>query len=385
MSCPFSVAITPELATRALSDLFKSSSIHEKWNDRQLICAYICLHWALSSDLPQVLAHRPYLDILPGEAQLRTPLYFTPDEMEAFKGTNLYGIAVDSRRAEWQAECEQCQRDIEAHDETTGKGITWASYLRAATYLSSRAFPSTILSATPSLQHSATSHQVLLPGIDSLNHARGTPVSWIITNHTPTNTPAKLAVNLVLHSAAAPGDELFNNYGPKPNAELILGYGFALKENPSDTIVLQIGGAGDRRRFEVGRGASGAEEVWDEVLALVTAHASGESGTYEDALEAAGMLGDMLLALQDRLPDVDAFKGSDKIRGDVKEMLEYYVEGQRDILRALLEFAQAKEQASIEDARAQGVDLVFEEQGIEEEDEDEDEEQYEDAEDSEDV
>ena len=129
MSCPFSVAITPELATRALSDLFKTSSVHGKWNDRQLICAYICLHWALSSDLPPALVHRPYLDILPGEAQLRTPLYFTPDELEAFKGTNLYGIAVDSRRAEWQAECEQCQRDIQAHDEATGKGITWLVWL----------------------------------------------------------------------------------------------------------------------------------------------------------------------------------------------------------------------------------------------------------------
>lgn len=203
-------------------------------------------------------------------------------------------------------------------------------YLTAATYVSSRAFPSTILSATPSLQLTDTSHPILLPGIDSLNHARGTPVSWVISNHT--NKPTALAVNLVLHNPTSAGEELFNNYGPKPNSELILGYGFALPANPSDTIVLQIGVGGGaapaeskQKKLEVGRNASGAAAVWDEVLALVSSKSS--EPTYEDELEAAGMLGDMLLALQDRLPDVENVKENDKIRPEVKEMLEYYVEG----------------------------------------------------------
>ena len=56
------------------------------------------------------------------------------------------------------------------------------------------------------------------------------------------------ALALVLHTPTSRGHELLNNYGPKPNAELILGYGFALPHNPDDTIVLRLGGAGTQGR-----------------------------------------------------------------------------------------------------------------------------------------
>lgn len=125
MTCPFTLAITPGLAKDALSEVFKTSAVHEKWTERQLICAYVCLHWVLSSDLPTALAHLPYLNILPARDALRTPLHFTTDEMLVFKGTNLYRMAVETRRTEWQKEWEQCQRDIEVHDETAGKSFIW--------------------------------------------------------------------------------------------------------------------------------------------------------------------------------------------------------------------------------------------------------------------
>jgi hypothetical protein len=69
------------------------------------------------------------------------------------------------------------------------------------------------------------------------------------------------------------------------------------------------------------------------------------------------VLGEMLLASVDRLPEVDT---SDDLRPEVKEMLSYYLEGQRDILQSLLEFARDKEQAAIESASAQGIEIVFE-------------------------
>lgn len=46
---------------------------------------------------------------------------------------------------------------------------------------------------------------------------------------------------------------MFNNYGPKPNSELLLGYGFVLPNNPEDTIVLKLGGS--EKRHEIGRDA----------------------------------------------------------------------------------------------------------------------------------
>lgn len=44
-------------------------------------------------------------------------------------------------------------------------------------------------------------------------------------------------------AAHAEGDQLFNNYGPKPNDELLMGYGFAIPGNPDNTLPLKLGGA----------------------------------------------------------------------------------------------------------------------------------------------
>ena len=46
------------------------------------------------------------------------------------------------------------------------------------------------------------------------------------------------------------GGELFNNYGARPNEELLFSHGFALVNNPLDTVDLVLSsrgpGAGDR-------------------------------------------------------------------------------------------------------------------------------------------
>ncbi len=46
VSIPFSLAITPEVARYALKQLLG----HEQqgWNERQLACTYIVLHWIIS-------------------------------------------------------------------------------------------------------------------------------------------------------------------------------------------------------------------------------------------------------------------------------------------------------------------------------------------------
>jgi hypothetical protein len=95
-----------------------------------------------------------------------------------------------------------------------------------------------------------------------------------------------LSISLVTHNASNPGSEIFNNYGAKPNSELLLGYGFTLPANPDDTIVLKIGGARDtttttaaaaaaaavaHARHEVGREAHGAAAVWGAIMDAVKA------------------------------------------------------------------------------------------------------------------
>jgi len=236
-------------------------------------------------------------------------------------------------------------------------------YLTTATYLSSRAFPSTLLSPTPSLMSSSLSTQpILIPGIDALNHARGHPVSWLVTlpDDKDTNGGSQsLKISLVIHSPAAHGQELFNNYGPKPNSELILGYGFSIAHNPDDTIVLKIGGIGGDK-WEIGRNARGVDGLWQEILSNFCSSAP-EAPTFEDVLDASDMLQEMVQTFIERLPNDGPFEAHG-IRPDVATMFSHYLEGQKDILEAVMEFARSKEREAIAMARDSGVDLVLEEE-----------------------
>ncbi|GBE87482.1 SET domain-containing protein [Sparassis crispa] len=374
VSCPFSLAITPELSKRALNELIRSSgptNTLDEWSERQLICAYICMHWVFGqSSSPLVLGHWPYLNTLPSPTKLFTPLHFRTSELEALKGSNLFGATLDRQR-DWRAEWTQCHTATMSANSAWGNEFTWERYLTASTYLSSRAFPSALLSTNPSLVSTPSSHPVLLPGIDSLNHARALPVSWVVSW---AHAPDEKEISLVLHNSTPRGSELCNNYGPKPNAELILGYGFSLPQNPDDTIVLKIGGAAPaptpnqnalQTKFEVGRRARGAEPVWDAILGAVREGAGPDDDDVdvEDELYAAEMLG-MAQDLLARLPSSPSAEAG-SIRPEVAVMLEHYLEGQRDILQSLIQFAQDMEMHALEDAKEQGLDLV--EEGDEEE------------------
>ncbi|KAL8687112.1 MAG: hypothetical protein Q9218_006624 [Villophora microphyllina] len=73
---------------------------------------------------------------------------------------------------------------------------------------------------------------VLLPGLDLLNHSPTAKVAWHWTEDT---------FSITSDVALEGGREIFNNYAPKSNEELILGYGFSLFKNPSDHCNLALG------------------------------------------------------------------------------------------------------------------------------------------------
>lgn len=223
----------------------------------------------------------------------------------------------------------------------------------------------------------------MLPGVDSLNHARATPVSWVVSYPEQESGGEILsfsnkepAISLVIHTPADPGQELFNNYGAKPNSELIVGYGFSISDNPDDTIILKIWNI-QGKKWEIGRNARGAEGIWEAILALLMKD-SPSPATYEDQLDAAGMLADMVQDLIDRLPPS---KTETEMRPEVASMLHDYVEGesgitetcsssslthacsgQRDILLSMIAFAREKEQIAMQDARDLGIDIVLEDE-----------------------
>jgi hypothetical protein len=207
------------------------------------------------------------------------------------------------------------------------------------TYLSSRAFPSTILSPTPSLTPTISSHPILLPAVDSFNHARGHPVSWMVD---PLHSDISLSgpslasphdayqISMITHKSTAAHIEVFNNYGPKPNSELILGYGFSFPANPDDTIVLKVAGGANisDKAWEVGRDARGSEGLWEALTALFAQRVyegADEPTESERELEAAETLLGMVERKLMALPSVVDAKG---VREDVLQMIRNYVEGQ---------------------------------------------------------
>ncbi|KAL5478677.1 hypothetical protein ACEPAI_1954 [Sanghuangporus weigelae] len=391
-TCPFSLAITLGTIQKALDNFCHLPSQDCSLTPRQLMCAYVGLHYTIgeADDENCLLRHRPYIDILPKAETLLTPLYFSEDELDLFRGTNVYGAALDQSRM-CMEEYRQLREAIAVHLPGISEMFTFGMYKLAWTYLSSRAFPSTLLSNAPSLEATPLSYPVLIPGVDTFNHRRAHPVSWSVTRALPSSTAistgepnadaenhqSDLCVSLVLDIPTAEGEEVFNNYGPKPNSSLILAYGFALADNPDDTIFLKIGSnddsgrSGQGVRHEVGRNASGAQAVWDDVRRIIhsrhvdDAHQEDEYDDDEQAaydfridIETAGILTDMVSSLIDRLPDLTVKHASPSVREAVLTMRRYYVQGQKDILEAILDWLQMKDQVAVRRAEELGISIV---------------------------
>ena len=251
-------------------------------------------------------------------------------------------------------------------------------YLAAATHISSRAFPSSLLSLNPTLEAADDTKPILIPGVDSLNHKRAQPVTWSVNFPASTSAPGNQqpTISLILRENATAGSELFNNYGPKPNSELILGYGFSLPDNPDDTILLKISGID--KKWEIGRSAQGAVAIWDELFHIVEQDEDGgDQEVYETQMDVADTLASMVQVLLEKLPLEEKVKDID-IRPEVLKMWKDYIQGtflcfsigplsfnlnvpgQTDILSSLLIFCQNKESEAVELARSSGIELVME-------------------------
>ena len=92
---------------------------------------------------------------------------------------------------------------------------------------SSRSFTSKIV--TPSVTEDFS---LLYPVIDIFNHRFGAKVVWALD---------KGDFTLAITESSRRGDQIFNNYAPKGNEELLMGYGFSLENNPCDEVTVRIG------------------------------------------------------------------------------------------------------------------------------------------------
>ncbi|KAL9103111.1 MAG: hypothetical protein Q9163_001822 [Psora crenata] len=165
----------------------------------------------------------PYLQTLPqpdDKHAFNTPLWYDDDDFVWLQGTNL-GKATVTRRAEWKREFDEATAVL--HQFSGHCSWTWQTYLWSATITSSRSFPGS------ALPNKGIDSAVLIPGLDLLNHSPSAKVVWDWGRNDCT---------IRVDESLTGGSEIFNNYGPKGNEELLMGYGFCIPNNMADTFGL---------------------------------------------------------------------------------------------------------------------------------------------------
>ncbi|GAA5986198.1 hypothetical protein JCM11641_002886 [Rhodosporidiobolus odoratus] len=410
--CPFSLAVTPTLARRCVPDtLFPSSPSPSSRKTRQpnheLMALYVCLH-LLSPGAKQAvpkldLQHQVYVDALPSPESMRTTLYFTADERELLRGSNLFGATEDRERG-WKEEWEEVRGWI-ANDQVRAE-LSWERWLWACTILSSRAFPSSLIDGDKE-----NSTPVLFPGIDMLNHRPTAKLTWSSDVHVETagtgedGKKGKGSLTIVVDEALEADKQVFNTYGAKANEELLLGYGFVLPSNPADFVALKLSLPPscspalfnlihalklDNLRHFVSRNGEIPPELLAQMRLLVASPEEIEEVETRSKSTQAGVESVSFISWENELDVLDALEGmlvsklqaletggevSGDVREEVKEMVEIYRRGQLDILRAAVAYRDKISEETLARAEEAGVQLAYEDddmEDIEEDEEDED-------------
>ena len=160
--------------------------------------------------------------------------------------------------------------------------------------------------------------------------------------------------------------QVYNNYGPKSNEELIFSYGFILDPNVDDVVVLRLGvaslaphiatrlrvnGLNPDEKFLLRRdgklphdllaimrhilgdkqGVGVDRPIADDDMEESDPHEAHEADmrSVELELDVLGSLGAMLEAKVDKLPADTPTEAGDDIRENIRRMVEAYIRGER--------------------------------------------------------
>lgn len=164
----------------------------------------------------------PYIMLLPHPSEIGSPLTMSDEELKLFKDTSLQIKFIKERKHSLKDQFELVRSYIE--------GITFDEFLWAHLIITSRAFPYKIINP-----NSKPNLVMLLPIIDLLNHRPNSKVEWSSDSSGNFRLSALLPPSTDLQRI-----EVFNNYGPKGNAELFMGYGFVLEDNEYETLQLSL-------------------------------------------------------------------------------------------------------------------------------------------------
>ncbi|KAL9113296.1 MAG: hypothetical protein Q9227_002631 [Pyrenula ochraceoflavens] len=185
----------------------------------------------------------PYFQTLPSPPELGTHAPFNEADLEYLEGTNL-AAGLQRQLSEWREAYESGLAELASLDwpAAANGSYTWPLFVWAAAVFSTRSFSSAVLANTLAADiarpHGADLERhvelseafsegfaVLIPILDLLNYRPITQVEW---------QAGFSNVSLKVLEDLQSGQEVCNNYGPKDNERLLLGYGFAIESNPFD-------------------------------------------------------------------------------------------------------------------------------------------------------
>ncbi|KAL7896263.1 hypothetical protein HDV63DRAFT_385289 [Trichoderma sp. SZMC 28014] len=177
----------------------------------------------------------PYIQALPQPEDVddwALPPFWPEEEAELLEGTNVE-IGLDKIRDDLKKEFRDAkalllasQKDAE---DDFSELLTRELYHWAYCIFSSRSFRASLVMTEAQQQVlpedvSVDDFSVLLPLFDIGNHDMTVDVKWELDLDTASGAACQLKVG----REHRPGQQIFNNYSPKTNAELLLGYGFML-------------------------------------------------------------------------------------------------------------------------------------------------------------
>ena len=230
VSCLYEQAITPESCRKFLS-VFGTSyagSLTHRQAMATMLALYTCQaqarHNLVAAGCSFSPVHEAYVASLP--EQILTPLSFNSNEKALLLHTNLAGATQD-RENEWRTDHETVKQGLPFQSEETEQLLPFSNYLWACSIISSRAFPSSLIG-----NDEVNSHPILFPGVDTLNHSPPSKMLWLKEAD---------RLTLITEQPISAGKQCFNNYGPKSNEELLLGYGFVIPDNPADLLAVKLG------------------------------------------------------------------------------------------------------------------------------------------------
>lgn len=218
----------------------------------------------------------PYIRSLPQPDEpekLATPLYWNDEARAWLNGTNLL-MAVRQREEMWSEELDHAAKVFwngclemmyarelekpasELYGElySSGKNETLLNlYKWACTIFSSRSFVSTLI--PPEVYGEQLDEKVkegkeetwrefikkegpypvLFPLVDIANHDPKARVEWFADAKSDVKS-----VSIKNDEELKAGEQIFNNYAPKGNSELLLGYGFMLPDNDDFAVEMRV-------------------------------------------------------------------------------------------------------------------------------------------------